>query len=61
MLQASPPFSLLSRTGGAEKAEVPSLAEVLTMLAGGLGVGTVISFLLEKVGLFQGPRSEAKW
>jgi len=37
------------------------LVEVLAMLAGGLGVGTVISFLLERMGLFQGLSSKAKW
>ena len=41
--------------------EVPGLVEILTMLAGGIGVGAVVSFLLEKTGLFQRLSSTAKW
>lgn len=42
-------------------ADVPGLVEILTMLAGGIGVGTVISFLFEKIGFFQGLSSQTKW
>lgn len=41
--------------------EVPGFAEVLKLLAQGIGVGGVIAFLFERFGWFQGLSGNAKW
>ena len=40
---------------------VPALTEVLTMLASGIGVGTTIAFLFERILWFQNLNSDVKW
>lgn len=41
--------------------DVPTLVNVLTLLAQGGGLGVVLAFLLEKVSWFQNLESNAKW
>ncbi len=40
---------------------VPTLIDVLTMLASGAGVGAVLAFLFEHFTFFQQMSSQAKW
>ena len=40
---------------------VPSLVEVLAMLAQGLGTGAILAFLFENFGWFQRLEGQAKW
>ena len=41
--------------------QVPTLIEVLTMLASGAGVGVVLAFLFERVEWFQRLPTDVKW
>lgn len=46
---------------GERRYTLTSLLQTITLLAQGVGVGTVLSFLLEKVPRFQKLSSDAKW
>jgi len=41
--------------------QVPSLIEVVKMLASGVGVGAVLAFLFERFDFFQRLSSDARW
>ena len=52
---------VLAAPGGEPAGQVPSLLEMLGLLAQGVGTGFVLAFLFERSGRFAGLASETKW